>query len=95
MRKHIGAATVNRQWVRARSAAGLPVGLKLYCARHDYGSFGLNNTGNLKVVMDLMVQTDYRSALKYQHHEIGVARELLDARHTLRHTAPNGNPVRE
>jgi integrase len=91
--QHIGEAMVNRQWVRAREAAGLPTALKLYCARHDYGSFVLSKTGNLKVVMDLMGQTDYRSALKYQHHEIEVARDLLNARHTLRHTVENDNQV--
>ena len=91
--KHIGEAMVNRQWVRAREAAGLPSNLVLYCARHDYGSFVLSKTGNLKVVMDLLGQTDYRSALNYQHHEVEVARDLLNARHTSRHTAKNDNPV--
>jgi hypothetical protein len=91
--KHIGAAMVNRQWVRARPKAGLPRHLVLYCARHDYGSFVLSKTGNLKVVMDLMGQRDYRSALNYQHHEVDVARELLNSRHTLRHTAKNDNTV--
>ncbi len=53
----------------------------------------LSKTGNLKVVMDLMGQRDYRSALNYQHHEIDVARELLNSRHILRHTAKNDNLV--
>jgi integrase len=52
--KHVGAAMVNRQWVRAREAAGLPRDLKLYCARHDHGSFVLSKTGNLKAVMNAM-----------------------------------------
>jgi hypothetical protein len=46
----------------------------------------LGKTGNLKVV-DVMGQRDYRTALKYQHHEIEVAREALNARHILRHSA--------
>jgi len=29
---------------------------ELYCARHDYDSFVLSSTGNLKVVMDLLAQ---------------------------------------
>ncbi len=32
-RKRIGAAVVNRRWVRAREAAGLPANLVNYCAR--------------------------------------------------------------
>lgn len=89
--KHISESLVNRQWVTARKAAGLPEDLVLYCARHDYGSFVLRNTGNMKVVMDMMGQRDYRTALKYQHHEMEVAREALRARHIPRHTAENGN----
>jgi len=85
--KHISESLVNRQWVSAREAAGLPEDLVLYCARHDYGSFMLRNSGNMKVVMDMMGQRDYRTALKYQHHEIEVAREVLKARHIPRHTA--------
>ena len=84
---------MNRQWVAARQKAGLLDDLVLYCARHDFGSFVLSSTGNLKVVMDLMSHLAYRSALNYQHHEIGVARDLLNARHTLRHTAQNDNQV--
>ncbi len=87
--KHIGAAMVNRQWVRAREAAGLPEDLVLYCARHDFGSFVMSRSGNMKVVMDLMGHTDYRSALTYQHHGIEVARGLLNARHIPRHTPKN------
>jgi integrase len=48
--KHIGAAWVNRQWVKARTAAKLPEDLVLYCARHDFGSYVLSKTGNLKAV---------------------------------------------
>lgn len=93
--KHIGAAMVNRQWVRARKAAGLPEDLVLYCARHDYGSFVMSKTGNMKVVMDLLDHTDCRSALVYQHHGIEVARGLLNARHISRHTPKNDGPVNE
>jgi integrase len=87
--KHIGDAMVSRQWIRAREAAGLPPDLVLYCARHDYGSYVLRKTGNLKVVMDTMGHRDVRSALVYQHHEVDVAREVINARHITRHTAKN------
>ena len=91
--KHIGAAMVNRRWVRARGAAGLLSDLVLYCARHDYGSFVLSKTGNLKAVMNTMGHTDVKSAMVYQHPEGEAIREALNARHIPRHTSPNGNPV--
>ena len=55
--KHIGEGMVYRQWARARQAAGLPRELVLYCARHDFGSFVLAKTGNLKAVMNAMDYT--------------------------------------
>jgi hypothetical protein len=43
--------------------------------------------------MDLMGQADHRSALKYQHHGVEVARDVLNARHIPRHTAECDNPA--
>ena len=83
--KHIGAAWVNRQWVEARRAAKLPEGLVLYCARHDFGSYLLSKTGNLKAVMDTMGHADVRIAMTYQHPELEIVRSALNSRHTLRH----------
>ena len=89
--KHIGAALMNRQWVKARRAAGLPEGLVLYCARHDFGTYVLSKTGNLKAVMDTMGHADVKSAMTYQHPELEIVRQALNARHTLRHTVANVN----
>jgi integrase len=36
--KHITGGLVNKQWVKARTKAGLPKNLVLYCARHDFGT---------------------------------------------------------
>lgn len=88
--KHIGEAMVNRQWVRARDAADLPKDLVLYCARHDYGSFVLSKTGNLKAVMNAMGHSDVKSAMVYQHPEGEIIRTALNTRHNPRHTAENG-----
>jgi site-specific recombinase XerD len=68
---------VYRQWVRARQAAGLPRELVLYCARHDFGSFVLAKTGNLKAVMNAMGHGDVRSAMIYQHPEGEIIRNAL------------------
>ncbi len=89
--KHIGEGLVYRQWARARQAAGLPRELVLYCARHDFGSFVLAKTGNLKAVMNAMGHGDVRSAMVYQHPEGEIIRNALDARHLLRPTVQNDN----
>jgi integrase len=91
--KHIGAALVNRQWVKARKSAGLPEDLVLYCARHDFGTYVMRKTGNLKAVMDTMGHSDVKIAMTYQHPELDIVREAINSRHTFRHTGPNDNSV--
>jgi integrase len=87
--KHIGEGMVYRQWARARQAAGLPRELVLYRARHDFGSFVLAKTGNLKAVMNAMGHGDVRSAMVYQHPEGEIIRNALNARHLSRPTVPD------
>ena len=89
--KHIGEGMVYRQWVRARQAAGLPRELVLYCARHDFGSFVLAKTGNLKAVMSAMGHGDVRSAMVYQRPEGEIIRNALNVRHISRPTVPDDN----
>ena len=88
--KHITGGLVNKQWVAASKKAGLPVDLVLHCARHDFGTYVLNQTGNLKLVMDSMGHVDVKTAMKYQHPELELVRQALDSRHILRHTEVNG-----
>ena len=68
--KHITIGLVNKQWVRARKLAGLPEHLVLYGARHDYGPYLLQQTGNLAVVMQSMGHADVKTGMAYQHPEI-------------------------
>ena len=84
---------IYRQWARARQAAGLTRELVLYCARHDFGSFVLAKTGNLKAVMNAMGHGDVRSAMIYQHPEGEIIRDALSARHISRPTVPNDSQV--
>lgn len=69
--KHIGAAYINRQWVKARKAAKLPEALVLYCARHDFGTYAMRQTGNLKAVMDAMGHSDVKIAVTLPTPGIG------------------------
>ncbi len=89
--KHISCGLVGKQWVAARKKAGLPEDLVLYCARHDFGTYVLNVTGNLKLVMDTMGHADVPTAMKYQHPELELVRRVINVRHTLRHTGANGS----
>jgi len=84
--KHISYSMVNNQWLRARKAAGLPDALVMYCARHDFGSYVMRRTGNLKAVMDAMGHSSVDVAMNYQHPELDIVRDAINSRHILRHT---------
>jgi hypothetical protein len=60
-----------------------------HCARHDFGSFVMRKTGNLKAVMDAMGHTSVRVAMNYQHPELEIVREAINSRHILGHTKPS------
>ena len=54
---------MNKQWVRARKKAGLPEDLVLYRARHDFGTYVLQKTGNIAAVMNSMGHSDVKTAM--------------------------------
>lgn len=63
---------------QARTEAGLPKELVLYCARHDSGTRILTRTGNLAAVMKTMGHRDVKTAMHYQHPELEIVRAALD-----------------
>jgi integrase len=62
----------------ARRKAQLPENLVLYCARHDYGTRVLSNTGNLAAVMTTMGHKDVRATMQYQHPDLEIVRAALN-----------------
>ena len=56
--------TIAVKFRQARTKAGLPKNLVLYCGRHDFGTRVLKKTGNLKLVMQTMGQKDVKTAMK-------------------------------
>lgn len=78
--------TVAKQFRDARSQAGLPGHLVLYCARHTFGTAAYDATGNLAMVMNVMGHTDVRTAMRYQHPALDSVREAIDQRN-LRHNS--------
>lgn len=75
--------TVGKLFREAREKAGLPKDMVLYCGRHDYGTRVLQKTGNLAVVMKTMGHKDVRTAMRYQHPELDIVRDALNATQTM------------
>ncbi len=73
--KRIGAAIMNRRWVRAREVAGLSMNLVLYCVRQ---------------VMNAVGHRDVKSATVYPHADVEIVRDALKARHISRPNLASG-----
>ena len=69
---------VGKQFRLARRKAEMSEELVLYCARHDYGTRVLANTGNLAAVMRTMGHRDVRAAMQYQHPDLDIVRSALN-----------------
>jgi integrase len=69
---------LGKQFRLARRKAQLSEDLVLYCARHDYGTRVLTNTGNLAAVMRTMGHRDVRAAMQYQHPDLEIVRTALN-----------------
>ena len=69
---------LGKQFRIARKKAQLSEDLVLYCARHDYGTRVLSNTGNLAAVMRTMGHKDVRAAMQYQHPDLEIVRAALN-----------------
>lgn len=72
--------TVAQQWRKARLQAKLSPELVPYCARHDFGTYALEKSGNLAAVMKVMGHTQVSTAMRYQHPKIDCIREVMNRR---------------
>lgn len=67
-RSKLGHLTsISTTFKRARDRAGLASSLVPYCARHTYGTFVMEATGNLFAVSKSMGHADIKSMEPYQH----------------------------
>jgi len=71
-------ASIAKHFAEARTKAGLPKTLVLYCGRHDFGTIITARTGNLKAVMKVMGHRDIKTAMRYQHPELDIVRAALN-----------------
>jgi integrase len=76
--------TVAKQFREARRLAGLPESLKLYCARHSFGTYAVEATRNVFAVADAMGHEDLKTTRIYQRPELSAIRDAIDERNNRR-----------
>jgi site-specific recombinase XerC len=62
----------------------VPVDVKLYCARHTFGTDLMRVTKDPFLTMRLMGHTEVSMTDKYQHPDFDGIGDLMDARNALR-----------
>jgi integrase len=85
---HLNSIAVGFRALRQR--VGVSSKVVPYSARHTYGSFTVEATGNIFAVADSMGHVDVQSMKPYQHHRLEVIdrrNEANGSRHILRHTS--------
>lgn len=79
---------------RARELTGLDAGLVIYTARHTFGTYAMEATGNAFAVGKAMGHANLQSMEKYQHPGLDKIRDAIDernleARHNFSHSEGN------
>jgi len=72
--------TIARGFQALRRRTGISEKIVPYSARHTYGSYTVEATGNIFAVASSMGHVDIKSMEPYQHHEIDSLREAIDRR---------------
>ncbi len=87
---HLNSIAVGFRSLRART--GVSSKIVPYSARHTYGSFTVEATGNIFAVADSMGDMEVQSIKPYQHHRLDSLRDAIHrrnkenaARHVSRH----------
>jgi integrase len=82
--RHISAAALTQAFARARTRAGVKKEVKLYAARHTFGTDMMESLGNPAAVMKLMGHADLKTTMRYMHPKMTNVAEALDARNETR-----------
>jgi len=81
--KHITGGLVNKQWVKDEEESRIARGPRSLCARHHFGTYALQKTGNLAAVMNSMGHSDVKTAMTYQHPELNAVRDAINSHFTV------------
>jgi integrase/recombinase XerD len=77
---HIELRGLQKHFRRIAQQLGLPGELKLYCARHTFGTVAMAETRNPALVMETMGHEDLKTTMGYMHPELGQIKQIIDRR---------------
>lgn len=80
----INSASLTSAWRVICKRVGIPPEVKLYCARHTFGTDAMDATKNAFLVMKALGHTELSTTERYQHHDIAQLGEQMNLRNERR-----------
>jgi integrase len=77
---HIGLSGLEHMFRKVARKLGLPDALKIYCARHTFGTVAMADTRNPGLVREVMGHDDFSTTMKYLHPETNQIKLIIDRR---------------
>jgi integrase len=77
---HIGLSGLEHMFRKTARKLGLPDALKIYCARHTFGTVTMAETRNPGLVKEVMGHESLSTTMKYLHPETSQIKLIIDRR---------------
>jgi len=77
---HIGLSGLEHMFRKVARKLGLPDALKIYCARHTFGTVAMAETRNPGLVKEVMGHESLDTTMKYLHPETAQIKLIIDRR---------------
>src|SRR5690348_3841357 len=77
---HIELSGLEHMFRKVARKLGIPDSLKLYCARHTFGTVAMAETRNPGLVKDVMGHESLNTTMGYLHPEVLQIKQVIDRR---------------
>jgi integrase len=77
---HVELGALERKFRRIARELGIPDSLKLYCARHTFGTVAMAETRDPALVREAMGHEDLQTTMGYMHPEVERLKAIIDRR---------------
>jgi integrase len=81
---HVELSGLQHRFRRIARALGIPDELKIYCARHAYGTDVMAEAMDPRLVMDAMGHEDLKTTMNYLHPDVQRVKTIIDKRNESR-----------
>jgi integrase len=75
---HIGPSGIEHMFRKLARKLGIPAAMKLYCARHTFGTVAMAETRNPGLVKEVMGHESLHTTMGYLHPETSQIKAVID-----------------